>query len=787
MKWVAKLENMPSKKGRRIIPLLLLLLCFLFYANSLSNGYAIDDEYVTVTNPTNVEHPNHPFVSKGFSGIPDIFGSSYVIEGDQNFGYRPIVLTTYAIEYAFFGANAGVSHFVNIVLYALVALLIYVLIRRVFEEKGRWLALIVSAFWVIHPMHTEVVNNLKSRDELLCMTFGLLASLCFVSFVKTKRWWLIGAGLLTLSLAFLSKETALAFLGIIPLLMYFKDASQWKVIGMITVLVLLVVVGFNRVRMSALQDHTNREYAYYENPLLVEPDQHSESALASYVYGWYSLHMLVPVKQVSYYGFEAIEMQDWTKPLVWVSAVFHLLLLLLGLVWLRRKHPVSLGVLLYIGVLFGFSNLMKPIVGIVADRFTFIASLGFSLAIGWCIWYGYEKLKDKKANNLLIGGLALLLIGFAIITWNRNSEWKDKLTLFAADVAKAPRSAKLHTLYASALTEYGSPFKIEEARFTQQQNMLVQQAASQGQTYVPERYSVAMAPILEQVKSHYQSAIEIYPEYGAALNNLAHVYLQYEQDGASAQPLLERSVAVDSSYLPARLNLAYCMVVSGDLDGAAGHYHYVQEHSNEYPDAYTRLADAYINKGEYALAVDEILSYQQAFPDGLDMLTASMDGWIKGNELGKAEGFAIAVLEKVPDNLKARETLLRIYHHLERKEQALSICESYKTIAGHETEGFEFMSKLYLSREQYLEATEINQIAFEQFPEKHIFPMTVGDILTNTQQDIRGALVWYDRAIALQPNDAGLLKYVARNCKKYNLEAEANAYLARASALESGQ
>ena len=114
LKPVKDLQTQKNKKQLRIYFWGILLFTFLLYGNSIKNGYAFDDNYVTVINP---EKPDNPRIEKGIRGIPEIFASHYIQSKDQSFEYRPLVLTTFAIEYQFFGSNPYVSHFINVLLY----------------------------------------------------------------------------------------------------------------------------------------------------------------------------------------------------------------------------------------------------------------------------------------------------------------------------------------------------------------------------------------------------------------------------------------------------------------------------------------------------------------------------------------------------------------------------------------------------------------------------------------------------------------------------------------------
>lgn len=84
-----------EKKQNKMIVLSIILLCFFLYGNSIKNNYSLDDNYVTVTSN---QHQN-PRIQKGIKGIPEIFTSHYVQSNQQSFEYRPIVLTTFALEY----------------------------------------------------------------------------------------------------------------------------------------------------------------------------------------------------------------------------------------------------------------------------------------------------------------------------------------------------------------------------------------------------------------------------------------------------------------------------------------------------------------------------------------------------------------------------------------------------------------------------------------------------------------------------------------------------------------
>ena len=93
--------------------------------------------------------------------------------------------STFALEIQLFGNRPHVHHAVNIALFAACAALLCLLVLALLVPPGaprpepapapaRVVALVTALLFAAHPIHTEVVANLKSRDELLCLFFILL-------------------------------------------------------------------------------------------------------------------------------------------------------------------------------------------------------------------------------------------------------------------------------------------------------------------------------------------------------------------------------------------------------------------------------------------------------------------------------------------------------------------------------------------------------------------------------------------------------------------------------------
>src|ERR1700739_38211 len=136
-----------NKRGFRNYFLVIFGFTFLLYANSINNGYSLDDNYVTVITP---DHPNNSRIEKGIKGIPKIFSSHYIESASQSFEYRPIPLCTFAIEYQFFGSNPHVSHFINVLIYAITCVIIFIILTHLFKKYSVVFPLVITFLFIAH-------------------------------------------------------------------------------------------------------------------------------------------------------------------------------------------------------------------------------------------------------------------------------------------------------------------------------------------------------------------------------------------------------------------------------------------------------------------------------------------------------------------------------------------------------------------------------------------------------------------------------------------------------------
>ena len=472
----------------KIIYLFIFFFSFLLYSNSILNGYSFDDKLIT--NNFNQEKT----ISDAFSSFSFVSKSK-----DISFAYRPVVLSSFIIENYFVKNNPHFSHFINILLYAIISVLIFYFLSLLFPEIDKYIFLLAVIIFIIHPLHTEPVNNIKSRDELLVSLFGFLSLIQYLKLLKTKKIIHFFLLIIFALLGIFSKLSIFVYLAFIPIIHLFVN----KKISVKNILVVLFILVFSfiifRLTKKLLLNHDNfvRSYEYYENPLYFL--NYIKRIPAGFSVVLYYLALLInPFKLSFYYGFDLIPINDWSNILPYFGILIFVGFIYLFIKQLGKNPLISFGIAIILLNGFAVSNIFMPLPGIVAERFFFFGVLGYAIILSFLIFklikhINWIKIENNKTHFKPIAFFVLfiLLVPFIIKTYSRNKEWDSIETLFKADIPHLENSAKANEAIGSIY--------LEEFRKTNDAKALV------------------------PAKKYYEQCVKIYPEYAAAWNNLGFI------------------------------------------------------------------------------------------------------------------------------------------------------------------------------------------------------------------------------------------------------------------------
>jgi protein O-mannosyl-transferase len=444
--------NLPEDENRMDRPkrnawkyLLLTAICFIGYGNTIPNDYAYDDSVVITENK---------FTQRGIEGIPDIFKHDTFAGSYEDVPtlrrYRPLSLATFAVEHQLFGRNPHVSHFGNVLLFALTVLVLYALLRQVFGPRSEAnglleLPFVAALLFVIHPVHTEVVANIKGRDEILALASSLSATLCGLKYLSHGKLRHLALSFLFFLVALLSKESAIVFLAVVPLTVFYCKPVTWTTsLRVLSPLLLATVVflGVRRLVLGGLSQPLPED-------IITDPFTYASGAERAatilYTLGGYLRLLFFPYPlTIDYYPYH-IKLMNWGNATVWLSLLAYVGLAVYALWNLRKRSVVAYGILFYLTTLFVVSNVPISLGTFMSERFVFAPSVGFVVVVAWVL--SNARIPAARHRKLI-----LLALSLAAITrvWGRNAVWKDDFTLFTTDVKTSSNSIKAN-LAASAM------------------------------------------------------------------------------------------------------------------------------------------------------------------------------------------------------------------------------------------------------------------------------------------------------------------------------------------------
>jgi protein O-mannosyl-transferase len=528
------------------------IITFIIYGNSINNEYALDDNIVVEGNE---------MVEKGLSGTAKIFTSHYAKDKTQNYEYRPIVIFSFALENQFFGnltpsqtikqkkkrdklTRANVSHFINLILYALTCVFLFTFLKQILLQYNSFLPFLITLMFLLHPLHTEPVCNIKSRDELLMFLFMLLALINYVKYTDLNKLKYLAFGITFSVLAILSKKSAIAMIGILPVILYFKGANYKKIFfSLLFIFVSLII--FIVIKRALIESVGQRDYLFHENPLRFS-DNYGDRILLALSSSFFYLKMLLFPKDLSfYYGYNQIEIPNWKSIEVWLGLLFYLPVGAYGFILFLKRNVLGLGIVLWFGVMLSVVNLFFPIVGIVADRFTYVFSMGFCIVISILLIKLFKievsnRVKKVNLSNGFVIAISCVFLFSAGRVMSRNLDWENYITLFRHDNEHLQNSAKANPLLGDYLYK----------DLPLEQNPQVR------------------LKMFVEMEKHYLQAISIYPNYFSPNNNLGTAYFTFKGDLESAKKYFSKALSIDSTAISTRYNLARAYEQLGDVNMA---------------------------------------------------------------------------------------------------------------------------------------------------------------------------------------------------------------------------
>jgi Tfp pilus assembly protein PilF len=585
--------------------LVIALLGFVLYANTLSHHFVLDDYSVILENR---------LTRQGMDAFPEILSTSYrsgYYFTDDDL-YRPLVKAMFAIEWALYPENATPGHWINVLLYAITGCVLFRLLFRL-TRGNQLFAAVGAALFMLHPIHTEVVANIKSRDEILSLLFCLLALGAFMKGVADSRMrsFIVSGALYFLALA--SKESAITFLAVFPLAgWFFSEKETWKRISNFLPVVLAAGL-FLLIRSAVLQGIETGEVSVADNLLMAAKQPGEKFATAVLILGHYLKLLVFPHPLVFDYSFNQIPIVTVSSPWFLLSMLVYSIVLITSLKYAGKKHFLSFCGLFFLVTISIYSNILITIGSSMGERFLYMPSLGFCLALGWVLYRLLQPGKKVMGANpiqtgtLKVAGIAAVLVigtGYAVKTIARNPVWKNNATLYENDVHLSPNSTRTHYYLGNYLVKP----EASEGKSDEERKKILERGISELRKSI-EIYSgfadayIQMGVAYDKLNqpdsafAAYQNALKLNPLNATIHNNMGTIYFK-AGDYQTALKSFKEAVRLDPKYAEAHANAGSAYGMMQQYDNALASLFEAVRWDPGYAQAYYYIGVTYRFKGD---------------------------------------------------------------------------------------------------------------------------------------------------------------------------------------------
>jgi len=534
--------------------------------------------------------------------------------------WHPLTWISHMLDCQLYGLNPGGHHLTSVLLHAATAIMLFLVLRRM--TGFLWRSAFVAAVFAIHPLRVESVAWVSERKDVLSGLFFMLTLWAYVRYVcgrsgvenrepgapaisapgcrySTRDYGLV---LLFFALGLMCKPMLVTLPLVLLLLDYWPlnrfpqpegGLVQWRLIG--EKIPLLALSGASGIATLIAQAGARSPLGRISLSLRVG------NAAISYV--TYLGQMFWPSGLAVLYPFSP-------KDVGAVQVMLSLILLAgisLGVLVLRRRPYLLTGWLWYLVML-------VPAIGIVwvgtqarADRYTYLPQIGLYLMLTWA---AADLAAGWRRRRFVLGGsAALILVALVFRAHAQASYWRNSETLWTHTLACTSDNIIAHNNLGNELTRKG---ELDEAIAH------FQTALQINPDYAEAHYNLAEALLkkggMDEAIFHYQAALRINPGYFDARNNLGNALMRTGRvDEAITH--YERALQIQPGSAGAHVNLGNALVGRGRVDEAITHYERALQINPDFALAHYNLSKVLFQKGEVEEATTHYRRAVQINPD----------------------------------------------------------------------------------------------------------------------------------------------------------------------------
>ncbi len=573
-----------------LICIVLTLLTFVAFERVRHNDFVDydDDTYIT----------ENPHVATGLTQENIKWAFTFTEEGHGG-NWHPLTSLSHMLDCQLFGLKPAWHHMTNLFFHIINTLLLFAVLKAM--TGTLWPSAFVAAAFALHPLHVEPVVWAASRKDVLSTLFWLLTMAAYLHYVKAPKLSRYLLTLLTFALALMTKPMVVTLPFVLLLLDYWplrrfkpgaldsytasaddnrsttdvRKTAYCLVAEKFPFIFLVIILSIITLRVQSSAGAVQSMHLA------------QRMAIAVISYCQYLIKMVWPAKLAVLYPLPVVV----DKGSLAVGLIVLVAITVMAVYYRRCRPWFLMGWLWYLGTLVPVIGVVKVGVAAIADRYTYLPSIGLFIIVAWA---AAELFNRWRYGKLLLTTLAVVILSaWTVCTWFQVAYWRDDITLYEHTLDVTENNFVMHHNLGVILIDQG---RLEEA-------VIQFRHALRINPHLYDAHNNLGIILFEQAEYdeavvHFNEALRLKPDFHNARQNLGIVYVaQGKLEQAAEQ--FEEALRLKPDWPQTHNKLAAVFLKLGRLDDAAIHYEYSVELDPDQPDVHKELGMLFLQRSDF--------------------------------------------------------------------------------------------------------------------------------------------------------------------------------------------
>ncbi len=588
-----RFNTLMKKKYTYLIIFFLMISSFVAFGRIACNDFINFDDYEYIT------ENNHIKSGINAESIKWAFKSS--VAGN----WHPLTMLSHMLDWSLFGAKPTGHHLVNLLLHISAAIFLFLFLKE--TTHNIWPSAFAAALFALHPLRVESVAWAAERKDVLSMFFAMACLYGYTFYTKDYKRARYYSCLVLFVLSLLSKSTMVTLPFVLMLLDYWPLKRWQKAYSFAEATPTSGNVSegnkFNKRKseifsliwekvpfvLLAIAVSTVNLWVHNRSDLVISLERlplnvRVVNTIISYVS--YLQKFFWPMDLAVFYPLnQALILQQ----------IFNYRFILVGFtilaIYFAKKWPfLFVGWFWYLGTLIPVIGLVQVAGQAMADRFTYLPSVGIAMMLAWGIPLFFPD-REIRTKIMIPASIAVLIV-LTVLTWQQCGYWRNSTTLFSHALKLTQNNAQAHNNLAVALVGEG---KMEEA--INHYNKAIRISPMEFSLYVNRGVAYAALGHYQIAIDDYNKSIHLEPNNAGAFVNRGMSYSSLGQFGLAIEDY-SRAIRLKPDLAMAYIGRGVDYSHLGRYQPAIEDYNEAIRLNPDLTDAYTGRGVAYLSMGE---------------------------------------------------------------------------------------------------------------------------------------------------------------------------------------------